>query len=282
MNDEPNATMTINWSVTPDANKQGIAAYHQSTNTSGIVATVTYSNLHNSYVLDSSGQKHLISKIVRQFSNLNKEISWGSKNTWNLMFKEAGVPNSDQFLPEGNDNTSFLQINTDPSAGAMYCGANSLTVADQYFDEHGNLIDPTGGYYVVSSLNHTGLNIEEAGGTQVSPVPVLGSSVSVLSNGNLGATNENVDCPSNSTNDSWDNINSPYFYWGCGLLKITGASPTLIFSTHSNEAGRQSFDSFWFTINTKLPMAPVTHLTTQVNYHYDTNYSNTFSMDNFF
>lgn len=270
LNDEPNATMTINWSVTPDANKQGIAAYHQSTNTSGIVATVTYSNLHNSYVLDSSGQKHLISKIVRQFSNLNKEISWGSKNTWNLMFKEAGVPNSDQFLPEGNDNTSFLQINTDPSAGAMYCGANSLTVADQYFDEHGNLIDPTGGYYVVSSLNHTGLNIEEAGGTQVSPVPVLGSSVSVLSNGNLGATNENVDCPSNSTNDSWDNINSPYFYWGCGLLKITGASPTLIFSTHSNEAGRQSFDSFWFTINTKLPMAPVTHLTTQVNYHYDT------------
>ena len=91
LNDEPNATMTINWSVTPDANKQGIAAYHQSTNTSGIVATVTYSNLHNSYVLDSSGQKHLISKIVRQFSNLNKEISWGSKNTWNLMFKEAGV-----------------------------------------------------------------------------------------------------------------------------------------------------------------------------------------------
>lgn len=269
MNDEPNATMAIKWSATPDAYKYGIAAYHQSTNTSGVIATVTYSNLKNSYVLDSSGQKHLISKIVRKFSNFNKEISWGSRNTWKLMLQQAHIPDNEQFLSEGNDNTTFLQINNDPSAGAMYCGANSLSVADQYFDENGNMINPTGGYYVVSSLNHTDINVEEAGGTGVTPIPVLGSSISVLSNGNLGARNENVDGP-DAPNDSWDNISSPYFYWGCGLMKITSSKPVLTFSTHSTEAGKQSFDSFWFTINTKLPMAPIEKPTASIHYHYDT------------
>lgn len=273
MNDEPNANVDLKWLVKPEAFKYGYAAYSPTANTSGDIVQATYTNLKNSYIIDQYGNRHYISKIVRTFSDLKKEYSWGSKRTWHLFFQASGIPESEQFLPEGNDNTTFLVIGSDPSRGAEYCGANSISVADKYYDANGNLLDPTGGYYVVSSLNHTAQHIEEAGGENVSPITLIGSSVSVLSNGNLGSIADNIDAPG-APNSEWDHYSSPYFYWGAGLLKILNSNPKLTFSTHSDDSTKQSNDAFWFAINTKMPMAPVQHKTTTVHYHYNTSVIN--------
>lgn len=157
---------------------------------------------------------------------------------------------------------------------------------DKYFDEEGNEINPIGGFYVFSSLNYSKANmnhgyvdIESVNGTGLQMKEVAGSTIDVQSDGRLEASSGNG---IEDLGFNWDGESNPKFYMGSGIGYITSSNPVMRFQVRAENGSDKCINSFWFTINTKLPSAPVKLKTTSTHYHYDTNYSNTFSMDNFF
>ncbi|UFK69191.1 GbpC/Spa domain-containing protein [Limosilactobacillus reuteri] len=281
LNHEPNAAVNVKQLVAADATagNGNVLYYKPSTQTSGDFVQVTYTNLDNSYIIDSNGQKQKIAKIVRTFSDLAKSASASS-----ISFKK-GILSNDWRQPNlaGDDSTALL-INTDPANGAMYLNALGITVEDHYYDENGNQIDGDGGYYVLSSINNNdGFDNHhehvKAPNNDMSAIAVHGSSVSVQSDGslssNIGNSLQDVhsdgsysDSNNTSTFNNWDNVSSDYFYFGSGLMQYTSNPGKLRFYTGmSGENSNDDENAFWFTINTILPKVPVN---TEVHYHYNT------------
>lgn len=268
LNSEPDAKLTIKQLIPADSlNGDGgnVLWYKQTTRTDTNLAEATYTNLKNSYIIDQDGVQHKIGKIVRTFSNLTKLSTpssqefarWVLKTSWEIA------------MPLG-DGATALEINRNPSVGAMYLNASGVTVQDQYYDDENNLINPVGGYYVISSLNHFkgDSDVEKASGSGVDAVALVGSSVSIQDDGSLMATVENEDTlpgakPTNTSKD-WDDANNPNFYFGAGLMHITSQTPSLRFENVADPS--ISNGGFWFTINTQIPYAPVR---SEIHYHYN-------------
>ena len=267
LNAEPNAKMSVKQLVPSSGitgNDGNIFWYEPTVNTSGDLLEAIYTNLNNSFFVDSEGNTHKIAKIVRKFSALSKAVNKDS-----IWFMKHVVVEQWKNNQSWSDDASLLDINIDPSVGAQYFNSNSVTVQDTYYDIDGNQIDPTGGFYVISSLNHnnSGNDIENVSGTGVIAKPIVGSTVSVQSDGSLMASNSNDVIPGGATGTSkdWDEAGGLNFYYGAGLMEIKSSSPTLTFKNVAD--GSNSNNSFWFTINTQVPYAPIR---SEVHYHYNT------------
>lgn len=235
----------------------------------GTALVATYTNLHNSYYYDDNGNKHLISKIVRTFSNLTKQ-PWVSSWNWNSS-------------PENNGNP-LIWIYDDPADGFWYYFSSGVTVTDQYYDEQGNPISfGNNAWLAISSLNNENRdkNGNPLNNTHVERVEALlgakafslrGSSVS-NHDGILYADTNNTH-GSGLNNGEWDTRNSPNIYYGSGLMKLSGNSVSLRFSTTFNGFDGRDTWQVWAITSTIIPSTPgpnkPTQKTSSINYHYDT------------
>ncbi|MBB1062384.1 GbpC/Spa domain-containing protein [Limosilactobacillus fastidiosus] len=236
----------------------------------GTVLVATYSNLQHSFYTDANGDKHNISKIVRTFSDLTKQ-NWVPSWNW-------------EKAPENGANP-YLWIYDDPTDGFWYYFASGVTVTDQYFDENGNPINlADDAWLAVTSLNnqsdpqHIANNADVE---QVTPVSggqsyaLLGSSVT-NHNGTLYADKNNSSEPKGSHNNSdWWDYKGPNEYYGAGLIKLSGNTTSLRFSTHYDPSftGATSHD-VWATTTTILPATPGPEKpkvpkTSNAHFHYD-------------
>ena len=179
-------------------------------------------------------------------------------------------------------DSTGIQVNDNPSSGAERFNSDSVTVSDTYYDADGNVIDPTGGFFVISSLNNNvGRDFasrESVKGSGVTPMAVIGSSITVHgdslysdfdnTDGKVNADGSYTKGPgTNPTSNNWDKTDSPYFYFGSGVMKINNSKPSLTF--YSVPESNNSAYAMWFTISTVMPQVPIQKKTTKTNYHYD-------------
>ena len=294
MGHEPNATHTIDYVssfLTPSSdllNETGKGKlYETKSSITGEVLQVTYKNLSHSSYTDSDGNKHLISKIVFTFSDLNHNY-----------MKVNGK--------------SYLIVKDDPAAGFWYEGSNGITLKETFYDQDGNPIniEPGTGFLAVTSLNAAYGNLAagtvEKTGSPVhvesvrvlnggTPVALLSSSIQVVGNqlvspstndyandgkGNVvfGLQNGTTVSSPQSTSttwqgDNWD-VNPSETYWGTGLVSLNGSSVTLRFES----ATQVRDEGTWATTQTIIPQTPgpqyngpekPTLKTTEVSYHHD-------------
>lgn len=255
--------------------------YRSPIDVSGTALVATFTNLKNSYYVDDDGQKKVISKIERTFSNLKK-----------LPLEKSEV---------------ILSVYEDPADGFWYQHSSGVTVKDTYYDEHNNPIHINGnGWLAITSLNavyggihdkqtlsgtpyHVEMVIPTQGGQAYG---LAGSSVSVHSDGALYADKSNSAMITvNGSPDkaftkkgvstwpdgkqSWD-AKGPNEYYGAGLVKITGSSITLDFKLSEHQDLWNPY--VWATISTIIPQSPTpeynvpekpTIETTTTSYHYN-------------
>ena len=248
--------------------------------------TVTYDNLKNSSYIDGNGNTHKIAKIVRTFS----DIHW-----------------SDQVKRGSGANLHELQLFSDPTDGFWYYGISDLVASDQYYDDHGNIInfDKDTAYMGVTSLNaaydnngnvgKTGSarHVEKVQGlTNTTAYALQGSSV-VNHDGTLYADETNIAFDNKSWTtwngpEEWDHRGGKYEYYGTGLLSFHGNSVSLKFETTHN--GYDDQNGTWATMTTNIPATPgpkapapkewhyhynklvvnkLPHKTSETHYHYD-------------
>ena len=248
--------------------------------------TVTYDNLKNSSYIDGNGNTHKIAKIVRTFS----DIHW-----------------SDQVKRGSGTNLHELQLFSDPTDGFWYYGISDLVVSDQYYDDHGNIInfDKDTAYMAVTSLNAaydnngnfsktgTPRHIEKVQGlTNATAYALQGSSV-INHDGVLYADETNIAFDNKSWTtwngpEDWDHRGGKYEYYGTGLLSFHGDRVSLKFETTHD--GYDDQNGTWATMTTNIPATPgpqapapkewhyhynklvvnkLPHKTSETHYHYD-------------
>ena len=243
--------------------------YYLNPDNTGVALVATYTGLKNSYYYDSDGNKHNIAKIVRTFSNVTKQ-NWVHSWDW-------------EKNPENNANP-YIWLYDDPTDGFWYYYASGITVTDQFFDENGNPINLNNdAWLAVTSLNNEGANnkvpANDADVEQVTALSggeayaLLGSSVT-NHNGTLYANSNNTNGTGHNNGDWWDHKGDNEYY-GSGLIKLSGNSVSLRFSTHYDPSftGATSYN-VWATTTTIIPETlgprkPEPKYTT-INYHYDT------------
>ena len=236
----------------------------------GTVLVATYSNLQHSFYTDANGNKHNIAKIVRTFSDLTKQ-NWVPSWNWEKTPRNGGNP--------------YLWIYDDPTDGFWYEFASGVTVTDQYFDESGNPINlDDDAWLAVTSLNNGGTGSPLPNDVEVEKVTsisggqayaLLGSSVT-NHNGTLYSNTNNSNGTKGTLNDgSWDS-KGPKEYYGAGLIKLSGNTTSLRFSTHYGPSfvGATSHN-VWATTTTILPVTPGPEKpkvpkTSNAHFHYDT------------
>ena len=243
--------------------------YYLNPDNTGVALVATYTGLKNSYYYDSDGNKHNIAKIVRTFSNVTKQ-NWVHSWDW-------------EKNPENNGNP-YIWLYDDPTDGFWYYFASGITVTDQFFDENGNPINLNNdAWLAVTSLNNQGANnkvpANDADVEQVTALSggeayaLLGSSVT-NHNGTLYANSNNTNGTGHNTSDWWDHKGDNEYY-GSGLIKLSGNSVSLRFSTHYDPSftGATSYN-VWATTTTIIPETPGPRKPepkyTTINYHYDT------------
>ena len=244
-----------------------------STAISGNIAQATYTNLKNSYYVDKNGQKHLIAKIVKVFSNTDDVAS-----------------KSDTSIP-------FLDIGTDPSRGVWYDGTSGVTETDTFYDADGNVINLSDNtaYIAVTSLNSlyesskdgwtngnfaiSGLPLHIESATPISngkAYTLAGSSVTVHSNGALYADQTNnvtyqdgpsIDQTTWKSDKDWEESAQ---YYGSGIIAVHGDSFSIRFETNFGDNDRNYNSGIWYTLDTIIPQTPTpTRQTTSTSYHYN-------------
>lgn len=244
--------------------------YYLNPDNTGVALVATYTGLKNSYYYDSDGNKHNIAKIVRTFSNVTKQ-NWVHSWDW-------------EKNPENNANP-YIWLYDDPTDGFWYYYASGITVTDQFFDENGNPINLNNdAWLAVTSLNNQGANnkvpANDADVEQVTALSggeayaLLGSSVT-NHNGTLYANSNNTNGTGHNNGDWWDHKGDNEYY-GSGLIKLSGNSVSLRFSTHYDPSftGATSHN-VWATTTTIIPETPGPEKPkepkyTTINYHYDT------------
>ena len=149
LSNEPDANVSVEWNQQPLENwadkNVGIndfpgyidkqynwKAYGAMFNGSqeGVFATVTYTNLKNSYYVDMNGQRQRIAKMVHIFSNLHAS---------------------------GNNNSRpILEFSNDPFNNMNILWANSVDEQALFYDENNNLISfpEDSAWLILSSMNH--------------------------------------------------------------------------------------------------------------------------------
>lgn len=243
---------------------------------SGDIAQATYTNLKNSYYVDKNGEKHLIAKIVKTFSNSGYTVS------------------------NNDGHTSLLDIATDPSLGVWYQDISGITETDTFYDANGNVINLSDNtaYIAVTSLNSmyenakngwtsrdyalSGLPVHVESAMPVSngkAYTLAGSSVTVHSNGALYADKTNnvtykegptTDQTTWKSNDDWDSNNSENAYFGSGIIAVHGDSFSIRFETNFGDNDAKLNPWVWYTLDTIIPQTPTpTRKTTSTSYHYN-------------
>lgn len=276
---EPTATMSIQTSLqqAPMNVKQhgfpemgmdsqsGAHVYIPQNNNQNV--TVTYDNLKNSSYIDSNGNSHKISKIVRTFS----DIHW-----------------TDQVKKGSGANVHELQLFSDPTDGFWYYGVSDLVVTDKYYDDHGNQInfDDNTAYMAITSLNaayDNNGNLSKSGSarhvekvqslTNTTAYALQGSSI-VNHDGNLYAdeTNNSLDDHNLTTwtgPENWDHRGGTYEYYGTGLISFHGSDVSLKFETTHDSSDDQS--GTWATMTTNIPATPGPKAPNKVTIYYHFN-----------
>lgn len=234
-------------------------------NTDGNVAIVTYTNLRNSYYIDSNGIKHNIAKIVRTFSDLT------SQNTQLKDFVRQNVPN-DKLKNTFNSLNPSLIIYSDPTDGFWYNWASGITVTDKYYDEDGNQIDLNNNAYIaVTSLNNETYNHGfKKAMTHKEAVTVNGSSKGLTLAGSAISNHNNTFYADNDTQNfddgNWDRRDSNEQYYGSTLILVNGNQLSLRYSVIGGNSDWNP--DVWVTTTTIIPQTP--NPSTTINYHYDT------------
>lgn len=244
-----------------------------STAISGNIAQATYTNLKNSYYVDKNGQKHLIAKIVKVFSNTDDVAS-----------------KSDTSIP-------FLDIGTDPSRGVWYDGTSGVTETDTFYDADGNVINLSDNtaHIAVTSLNSyyespkngytngnfalSGLPLHVESATPISngkAYTLAGSSVTAHSNGALYADQTNnvayqggptSDQTTWKSDENWEEIAK---YYGSGIIAVHGDSFSIRFATNFGDNDTNYYSGIWYTLDTIIPQTPTpTRETSTTSYHYN-------------
>ncbi|WP_347980875.1 LPXTG cell wall anchor domain-containing protein [Limosilactobacillus allomucosae] len=245
-----------------------------STSIPGNIAQATYTNLKNSYYVDKNGQKHLIAKIVKTFSN------------------------TDYVASKSDVNIPLLDIATNPSMGVWYDGTSGVTETDTFYDANGNIINLSDNtaYIAVTSLNSiyesakngytngqfaiSGLPLHIESATPVSngkAYTLAGSSVTVHSNGALYADKTNnvtYQGGPNTDQTTWksstEDWESSAQYFGSGIIAVHGDSFSIRFETNFGDNDVNYNSGIWYTLDTIIPQTPTpTRKTTSVDYHYN-------------
>lgn len=272
--------MNGHWDVLPDPAVQHTHSnYHYFETTgqkdlNGNILTVTYTNLKHSYYIDENGTKHNIAKIVRTFSDMSKQN------------------------PIDSNNDMLLAVYDDPTEGFWYNSSDGVTVADQYYDEAGNLIQFNGNAYLaITSLNASYANGHDWALTSNDPwhveraellsngsaINLLGSTISahnnILFSNKTNFASQAVpglpvkDTLWKNTTVNWDQTGENQ-YFGAGLFSLSGSQVKVRYSiTHGRNGGAGT--TVWATNSTIIPVTPgpdqpKVPRNTQYNYHYDT------------
>ncbi|WP_295730261.1 GbpC/Spa domain-containing protein [uncultured Limosilactobacillus sp.] len=238
---------------------------HEQGPVAGTVATITYSNLKNSYYLDENGTKHQISKIVRTFSNL---LGTSRKHWADVNYHTS--PNL------YNNANPALVIYGDPTDGFWYNWSDGVTLRDQFYDEQGNTINMSKNAYVsISSLNneYRPEYSDDPDNSHVEGVKVIsggralalaGSSISVHDDNELYSDTNNSQNQPTQYKD-WDSRKSPYQFYGSGIVKLNGSDLELRFFTRGNNKDVAS--NVWAYYSTIIPQTDNPRDT--IHYHFD-------------
>ena len=224
----------------------------------GTFATVTYTNLQNSYYVDLNGQKHSIAKMVHVFSNL---IANGN-----------------------NNNQPILEFTNDPFNNMNLLWASGVDEQVFFYDENGQLIDfpEDSTWLVLSSMNHFDW------------APTHTEAVKVLSNGKLYQQTTNPDSTIHDDGTAYeDNTDLTYnhlltdggtvFANIQNGVKLRWSLPGLDWQhatdTSGNSMGNSRFYNWYLgVLGTTVGKAPVptppTRKTSSVSYHYNVSLAN--------
>ena len=229
--------------------------------------------MKNSYYVDKNGQKHLIAKIVKVFSNTDDVAS-----------------KSDVDIP-------LLDIATNPAMGVWYDGTSGVTETDTFYDADGNVINLSDNtaYIAVTSLNAiyesakdgyangnfavSGLVSHVESATPISngkAYTLAGSSVTAHSNGALYADQTNsvtyqggptTDQTTWKSDKDWEESAQ---YYGSGIIAVHGNSFSIRFETNFGDNDLNYNSGIWYTLDTIIPQTPTpTRQTSSTSYHYN-------------
>ncbi|MEO5286003.1 LPXTG cell wall anchor domain-containing protein [Limosilactobacillus allomucosae] len=223
------------------------------------------------------------------YNNLSK-ITYNDRKITKVVYEVTLTPNN-------NQNYDFMVLNDFAYGLALNNDVANLKMR-MYYD-NGELVDFSDGnaYLSVNSLNNYTNNLKEysiettrvnSGGKALA---LRGSSVTVhdgttlysdkansyTTDGHYAATSDTANKESfelnpNSVTDTnipvgWDTTNSPYRYYGAGLVKLTGSVLDIdIYAANTGiPAGTAWRNGLWYNTSTIIPVTP----TTQINYHYN-------------
>ena len=223
------------------------------------------------------------------YNNLSK-ITYNDRKITKIVYEVTLTPNN-------NQSYNFMVLNDFAYGLALNNDVANLKMR-MYYD-NGELVDFSDGnaYLSVNSLNNYTNNLKEysiettrvnSGGKALA---LRGSSVTVhdgtmlysdkantyTTDGHYAATSDTANKESfelnpNSVTDTnipvgWDTTNSPYRYYGAGLVKLTGSVLDIdIYAANTGiPAGTAWRNGLWYNTSTIIPVTP----TTSVDYHYN-------------
>lgn len=223
------------------------------------------------------------------YNNLSK-ITYNDRKITKIVYEVTLTPNN-------NQSYNFMVLNDFAYGLALNNDVANLKMR-MYYD-NGELVDFSDGnaYLSVNSLNNYTNNLKEysiettrvnSGGKALA---LRGSSVTVhdgttlysdkantyTTDGHYAATSDTANTESfelnpNSVTDTnipvgWDTTNSPYRYYGAGLVKLTGSVLDIdIYAANTGiPAGTFWRNGLWYNTSTIIPVTP----TTSVSYHYN-------------
>lgn len=229
---------------------------------------VTYTHLSgNDTYTDQQGNKHVISKIVRTFSdvddsNLNYVLQHGSSFTYDP------------------DHIFSIAVCKDPVDGVNL--VDDIKIHDDYYDQNGQKINIQGNAYITaSSLNHgygDPNHLEKATGNKI--YTLIGSTVTAHSDGWL-YSDKNNDFkeyggswdPSQHNGKGWDG-NREYEYYGAGVIDAAdnGGISIRFHADHTQTYGDDW--GMWGQMSTIIPATPFNEKKPEpkyssIHYHYD-------------
>lgn len=228
------------------------------------------------------------------YNNLSK-ITYNDRKITKIVYEVTLTPNN-------NQSYNFMVLNDFAYGLALNNDVANLKLK-MYYD-NGEQVDFSDGnaYLSVNSLNNYTNNLKEysiettrvnSGGKALA---LRGSSVTVhdgttlysdkantyTTDGHYAATSDTANKESfelnpNSVTDTnipvgWDTTNSPYRYYGAGLVKLTGSVLDIdIYAANTGiPAGTAWRNGLWYNTSTIIPVTP----TTSVSYHYNVSLAN--------
>ena len=165
----------------------------------GETITATYTNLKNSTYVDPSGSTHKIAKVVY---SIKLDKSTTNDGTANVFL--SNDPNNTFWYSAKNENNGSVEFSITPT----------------FYDEDGNKLSLTNGWFSMSSLNNgsTGTEYFDPANNNAKAIP--GSSVTKHDDGTFYSDNDNS---AEKAGFEWDSSDSAKRYYGAALLQLNGS-----------------------------------------------------------